>query len=292
MKYILLNANDKKIKTISEKLQKTSRFFYFISDHNIEGINKLFNIVIDREHFIEELKEISKSDFFNKHEDVACYIVNPFSNESWMELFENNLTIEYVVDIPDNKIIGVTGPTGSGKSTICNILANKGYLVISADKVAREVSKDKTVLKELTETFGDVLDEAGNLNRKRMAEIAFESKGNVRALNKIMHPRIIKRMFEEAKMASDNTRVVFDAPQLLEADLDKYCDLVVSVKCTIKTMKDRIMKRDGLTPQQADSRIYIQYPWVVYEKASDIIINGEEDLDRVKTQLSNFGLIN
>lgn len=286
----MLNACDEKIAVIYSRLQKTDRIFYFVSDHLVDGVNRLVNIVLSKENFSSEFKEIAESEFCKKHDDIICYIINPFVSITDAKKSLGCVQFEQIINMPKNKIIGVTGPTGSGKSTVCELLRKRGYFIVSADQIAREVSRDKEVLNELVNAFGNVLNKNGELNRKKLAAKAFKTKGNTVALNKIMHPRIIGKMFDAAIGLPLKTPVIFDAPQLLEADLDKYCDIVLAINCSIETRRQRIIKRDNLTEQEASKRIMVQYPWAAYERAADKIVNGESNISNMENQLLEIGL--
>ncbi|MEG2200417.1 MAG: dephospho-CoA kinase, partial [Anaerovorax sp.] len=96
------------------------------------------------------------------------------------------------------KIIGLTGGIGSGKTTVSNYLASKGYHVIDADKVAREVvDRNPEILKKFTIEFGtEILFEDGTLNRKKLGAIAFSDAEKKAKLDEIMHKEIIKYIEE------------------------------------------------------------------------------------------------
>ena len=85
-------------------------------------------------------------------------------------------------------ILGVTGTIGAGKTTVCNILRDLGCPVISADEIGHEVLTYASVKESLRETFGDVFDREGNVDRKKLAGAVFSSKENLEKLNSISSP--------------------------------------------------------------------------------------------------------
>lgn len=182
------------------------------------------------------------------------------------------------------KIIGITGASGSGKSTLVKLL---GLKTIDADKVARKVTeKGEDCLKELSEVFGsDILDNSGELNRKRLAEKAFSSKENTTLLNRVIHPYIIKKIEEEIKFfEKSESEIILDAPQLFEAGCEKLCDITVGVLAEKETRISRITERDSLTRSQALLRINAGKDDDFFKKNCDMIIINDGSLDKLKKE--------
>ncbi len=175
-------------------------------------------------------------------------------------------------------IIGLTGPTGSGKSTVAALAEKKGFLVIDCDKVASVVTKhNKELLDKLCQAFGnDIINQQGELNRKLLAERAFSTADSTEKLNEISLPFIvseISKMLLKAK--KDNVKtVVLDAPTLYESGIDEVCDSVIAVLCPKNIRRERIITRDGLTPNEADVRLNASKPDEFYTmKTKHIIYN-------------------
>lgn len=176
------------------------------------------------------------------------------------------------------KLIGLTGQTGAGKSAVAGMLRSLGAEVINADKIVAELYKTGSVcLKTISSVFGEnVLFSDGTLNRKALAERAFSSKENTALLGGIVHPFVTARLFELLKNA--NGAVVFDAPQLFEANADVICDIIIAVTADENARLERIIKRDKLTRDEAISRMNAQYSESFFRENSDFIIenNGSE----------------
>ncbi|MBE6883232.1 MAG: dephospho-CoA kinase [Ruminococcaceae bacterium] len=183
-------------------------------------------------------------------------------------------------------LIGLTGQTGAGKSSVCSIIENMGFIIIDADKVSREVTEtDINCLADLVMKFScGILTENGTLNRKRLASIVFSDPKQLVTLNKTIFPYItarIEKHIEELGQKNKNPIVVLDAPTLFESGIDVRCDIIVSVLAEKDIRIDRIIQRDSLTGKEAMQRVNAQHEDSFYtERSNHIIYNngGFEEL--------------
>ncbi len=186
-------------------------------------------------------------------------------------------------------VIGMTGPTGSGKSTVGKLLCEKGFKIVDADKVARRVTeKGSPTLGSLCSAFGDdILQMSGELNRAALAEKAFSDRESLEKLNSITHPAIIDLIKQEieALKASGETKIILDAPQLFEAGAQNLCDFILSVLADKETRLERIKRRDGLTDEQAESRISAQKSDEFFVENSDFVIYNNSDTEALTPQI-------
>ncbi len=191
----------------------------------------------------------------------------------------------------DNIVIGLTGQTGAGKSTVSEFLAEMGCAVISADQVAREaLSKNSDCLKRLAELFGcDIIDEDGCCRRRLLAQRAFSSPENKKLLDGTTHPWIIRRTEEYIGAYRKNTccPIVFDAPLLFESGGDRLCDAVIAVTAPEKLRLERIIRRDGLSPEEARLRMDAQHETEYYTGRADFVIDGSVPLEDVRRQTAD-----
>lgn len=173
------------------------------------------------------------------------------------------------------KIIGLTGPTGAGKSTISNVFAAYGAYIIDADRIARRVTKSGSpALLEIKNIFGDgVIMPDGELNRSALAKIVFNSEQELHKLNMITHKYIIDEINREAKNAEEDI-VIIDAAALFESGADDFCDKIVCITASEDVRKKRIMMRDGISKQQAEERIHAQKNDDFYVSRSDYHIEN------------------
>ena len=136
-----------------------------------------------------------------------------------------------------NIVLGLTGQTGAGKSTLCQYLQQKGCSIIDADQVARDVvEKGSDCIADVILEFGiEYLNMDGSLNRRKLAESVFTDKAKLKKLNDIMFPYIIRNIEEkiQLKKEAEEGIIVLDAPTLFESGCDKFCDKVVSVIATM-----------------------------------------------------------
>lgn len=196
-------------------------------------------------------------------------------------------------------IIGLTGQTGAGKSTVCEMLKLRGYRIIDADLVARGVvDKGEKCLLDLAIEFGiEILNSDGTLNRRKLADIAFRDKGKRVRLNQITHPYILEEIeLQAGKLFQRGETVVFlDAPTLFESGGDKLCDKIVSVVAPVKLRAGRIKSRDLLTDDEARARIGAQQKNKFYTERSDFVIENNSDISALRVlvmeMLDRFGII-
>ncbi len=182
-------------------------------------------------------------------------------------------------------IVGLTGQTGAGKSTVAEILSRFGYKIIPADQYARlATEKGSPVLKELQAAFGqDILKEDGTLNRPKLAEKAFATPEQTARLNAITHPFISHLMQKQIRgdFFDGYEAVILDASQLFEAKQDQFCNLVISVTAPEDVRKARIMERDGLNAEEAERRMHAQLPEDYFLTHSDIVIENKQGTDHL-----------
>ncbi len=179
------------------------------------------------------------------------------------------------------KLVGLTGKTGAGKSTISKYLQEKGAYIIDGDIVARQVlTGDKNLLPKLCEAFGDVLAPDGTLNRRELARVAFSTPENTALLNSLMHPAINDFIHRQAEKAFEKCDVVIvDAAAIIESGFADECDIMLVAHAPVDVRKSRIMARDNISEDDAVIRINGQKEDDFYFSGADFIIRNYEPFD-------------
>lgn len=176
------------------------------------------------------------------------------------------------------KWVGLTGGIGSGKSSVTALIRARGYAVVDADEIARQVVEPGTPgLAAVVQDFGPgVLTADGTLDRKKLAGQVFGKNDELRRLESILHPLIqteVARRRAEAAARGD-ALAFYDVPLLFEKNLGAQFDAVVVVWCTEEQQIERAMKRAGLTRDEVVARLGAQIPLAEKKLKADVLIDN------------------
>lgn len=175
-------------------------------------------------------------------------------------------------------VFGLTGGIGSGKSTVAARFRARGLPVIDADVLAREVvARGSPGLAEIRARFGDaVLDEHGELDRKRLAEVVFHDPDARRDLNAITHPRVRDLAIQRVQEldARGEPLACYEVPLLVETGLAEVLRPLVVVVVDVATQIERSVRRDGSTREHVEARIAAQLPLADKAKLADYVIDN------------------
>lgn len=154
-------------------------------------------------------------------------------------------------------IIGITGGTGCGKTTLLKVIAEKGGLILDCDAIYHELlATDEKLLQAIENRFPGTVEE-GQLQRKKLGSIVFSDKNALQDLNKITHgaikAEVLRRLADKPQLAA------IDAIALFEGGLAELCDLTVAVTAPVEDRVLRLMKRDNIPEDYARSRITAQH---------------------------------
>jgi len=185
------------------------------------------------------------------------------------------------------KIIGLTGGIGSGKTTVLKMFKELGCATYVADIEAKKLmNSNKELVNQIKQLFGDEAYIENKLNTVYIAEIVFNDKVKLTALNALVHP-VVRDDFKNFVNKSTSKIIIYEAAILFESGSDTLCDFIITVATDIDERIERIIKRDGVTKEQILERIQHQLNDETKVKKSDFVINNS-DIFNTKEQVSTI----
>ncbi len=183
----------------------------------------------------------------------------------------------------------LTGNIGSGKSTVVKILNENGIKTINSDEIAHSVLEMEEIKKKLKEVFGDILTEEGKVDRKKLGKIVFQNREKLNLLNSIVHPEVLKKIYEELNKLSKREKiVVVEIPLLFETGLDKFFKPIIFICTPLKTQIERLEKRDKLPYEEILKRIKAQGKIEEKIKNSHYIIENNSTISELKRKVKEI----
>lgn len=175
-------------------------------------------------------------------------------------------------------VVGIVGGVAAGKSTVAELLAERGAEVIDADRIGHQMLERAEVKAALTEEFGrDILREEGRVDRGRLAGKAFGEPEEVEKLNRIVHPPILKEIrarIEQVRRRNGAPLIVLDAALLMETNLHReLCQALVFVDAPPGERRERALKR-GMSEEQFQKRSRAQMPPEDKKELSDYVVSN------------------
>lgn len=188
------------------------------------------------------------------------------------------------------RVIGLTGQTGAGKSTVAACFRQMGAAVIDCDLAARKVVEPGTpALLRAQQLFGEeILREDGSLNRAAVAEMVFSDPEKLKRWCDILYPAITEYIEDRLRELSGAPAVVLDAPTLFESGAWRLCDAVVSVVAPAGQRLERIMARDGIGREAALRRMSAQPEEAFYTGRSQMVIVNDGSSEHLKEQMESL----
>ena len=177
------------------------------------------------------------------------------------------------------KVIGITGPTGAGKTTALGALLSLGGCVIDADAVYHDLTVSCAPMREeLCARFGEIYRD-GVLDRKKLGAIVFQDDKALRDLNEITHKFVVaetNRRIEEAR-GEGRLAAAVDAIALFESGLDRICDVLVAVTAPEELRVKRIMAREGISEEYARMRVSAQHSSAWFKERCGCVLESTEE---------------
>jgi dephospho-CoA kinase len=195
-------------------------------------------------------------------------------------------------------VVGLVGGIGSGKSRVALALARRGARIIRGDDLGHEALRQGKIKHHVVSEWGiELLDETGEVNRRKLGNIVFADPAQLRRLEQLVHPWIKDRIRQEVDAAAQDPAVrliVLDAAIMLEAGWDGVCDRLVFVDCPTEERLRRLTEQRGWRAEEVPAREAAQLPLTEKRaKADDVVDNSAtpEDLERqVDALLRRWGL--
>jgi dephospho-CoA kinase len=186
-------------------------------------------------------------------------------------------------------IIGILGGIASGKSTVAAEFAKLGCKVIDADKIVHELLQKTVVKDKVIGLFGQaILDSAGKIDPRKLAEVVFTDADKLSSLNKIIHPLVLERTEELIELYNRQggiKAIVLDMPLLAEVGWAERCDKLIFVDCKPKLRIERAKKMRGLDENQIKIRENFQISLDNKATIADNSIDNNSDFQALVRQV-------
>ncbi|MFH1614113.1 MAG: dephospho-CoA kinase [Planctomycetota bacterium] len=188
-------------------------------------------------------------------------------------------------------LIGIVGGICSGKSIVAAEFAKLGCAIIDADRIVRDLYLTDAVRQQLLSIFGrDVLDQAGQIDHRKLSKRIFKNSKNVQKINSIVHPLVLSRaeaLIETYNIQDNIVAIVLDIPLLLEVGWQNRCDKIVFVSCDEEKRLERSGKKGQITPESLKIRENFQISLDKKTKIAHYIVDNNSDLSTLAGQVSN-----
>ena len=183
-------------------------------------------------------------------------------------------------------IIGITGGTGCGKTTLLNIIQEQGGLILDCDAIYHELlGSDVSLLNAIEQRFPGTV-QAGELDRKKLGNLVFSDKKALLDLNRITHSAVRAEVLR--RLEGKPTLAAIDAIGLFEGGLAPLCDVTAAVTAPRKDRIARLMARDGISEDCAKKRIAAQHTDRWFRARCDYVLVNDTDLETFRTKCIAF----
>ncbi|NPA54379.1 MAG: dephospho-CoA kinase [Aquificae bacterium] len=183
--------------------------------------------------------------------------------------------------------VGLTGSIGTGKSTVAKIFQELGAYVIDADKIVHQLLKKEDVKQKIKEAFGNVFDENGEIDKKKLAGIVFNNLEKKKQLEGILHPLVfqeIQKWLKEIEKKDPEAVAIAEVPLMIETGSYKNYDKIIVVYAPEELQMERLVKK-GMTKEEALRRIKSQMPIEEKIKYADIVIENTESIQKLSKKV-------
>lgn len=185
-------------------------------------------------------------------------------------------------------VVGLTGGIGAGKSTVAELFARLGALVIDADQLARmAIERGSDGFADVMLRFGEDVIVNGDIDRKKLAEIVFSDEQARKDLEAIIHPRVQALLAEAVADLDHDDILIYEIPLLVETGAAEKFDYIITVESEIELRKERLLKK-GLYISQIEKRMASQASEEARTAVADSVIRNDGDEDSLLRQVENL----
>jgi dephospho-CoA kinase len=192
----------------------------------------------------------------------------------------------------DKLVVGLIGGIGSGKSQVAAAFARRGARIIAGDQLGQAALRDPENRARVARRWGkDVLDDKGEIDRRRLAALVFAEPGELKALEAITHPWIRRRIqaeIEEARHDPAVPLIVLDAAIMLEAGWNEVCDRLVYIEAPRGLRLERVKRQRGWTEKEVTAREEAQLPLTEKVVRADHVLKNSASLEHLDRQVHDL----
>ena len=182
------------------------------------------------------------------------------------------------------KLIAITGGIGAGKSLVSEFFEKKGFIVLKADSIAKElILSDSNVQRQILKEFGKESFIEGKLNTKFLAEKIFTDEENLRKINSIVHPATMKKIDVLAKKHFEKHKMVFvETALVFEAGFEDSFDHIILILADEQTRINRTLEREKISEQEIRNRMNFQIPDEEKKEHVDFVIENNSSIEELE----------
>lgn len=186
-------------------------------------------------------------------------------------------------------IIGLTGGIATGKTTISELLINKGFVIVDADQVTHDQYKNnKHLVFELEQSFPSVVNR-GMINRRLLAAFITKHPDKLPLLEEITHRYILEEILRKLdEQNRQNKVVVLVAPLLFESGLYRTCHAIICLQASLEEQRKRALQREGMTLEKFETLVNRQWPTAEKIKLSTAVISTEQSIETTLREIQSF----
>ena len=190
-------------------------------------------------------------------------------------------------------LAGLTGSMGSGKTTVAKFFKTLGAYVLDADEICRSlVEPGKPAWREMVDLLGKgIMSDDQTLDRQKIADIVFRDSKKKKALESILHPRVMEEeqvIYKDILKKDPGALVIIDAALLIESENYRKVDKVIVVACDEETQLSRIMEKNMFSREDAQRRLQQQMPLEEKIKFADYVIYNDSELSELKKKVEEL----